>query len=196
MFRTHPLEVPARLSPLRARVWAWDGRSEDIQEATRWLFAVLALVSIVLSLPGAYRGSRWGEATCYLGQLGGSGAVLGRGVPAAQRTVGDGRGGRRGCVSLDTAARRAAAPATREDRDVHPRTIGWFGTVALAMGGSNQSLFLISGLMLSQGSGAVPLLVGGCFLSRQRPAGSSSASWWPKPGRRHRRDVCGGLPAV
>ena len=51
MFRTHPLEVPARLSPLRARVWTRVVRPEDIQEATRWLFAVLALVSIVLSLP-------------------------------------------------------------------------------------------------------------------------------------------------
>ena len=51
MFRTHPLEVPARLSALRARVWARVVRPEDVQEATRWLFAVLALVSIVLSLP-------------------------------------------------------------------------------------------------------------------------------------------------
>src|SRR5665647_2103106 len=51
MFRTQALAVPARLSPLRARVWARVVRPEDIQEATRWLFAVLALVSIVLSLP-------------------------------------------------------------------------------------------------------------------------------------------------
>ena len=36
--------------------------------------------------------------------------------------------------------------STRE----HPRTIGWFGTPALAMGGSNQSLFLIGALMISQ----------------------------------------------
>src|SRR5437588_1503890 len=47
----------------------------------------------------------------------------------------------------------------------HPRTIGWIGTTALAMGGSNQSLFLIGALMLSQGSAAVPLLIVGLVLS-------------------------------
>lgn len=47
----------------------------------------------------------------------------------------------------------------------HPRTIGWIGTTALAMGGSNQSLFLIGALLLSQGSAAVPLLIGGLILS-------------------------------
>ncbi|WP_436534493.1 amino acid permease [Actinoplanes sp. HUAS TT8] len=47
----------------------------------------------------------------------------------------------------------------------HPRTIGWFGTTALAMGGSNQSLFLIPALVVSQGSAAVPLLVVGLLLS-------------------------------
>ena len=44
----------------------------------------------------------------------------------------------------------------------HPRTIGWLGTTALAMGGSNQSLFLIagaSGLFVTQGTAAVPLLI-------------------------------------
>jgi hypothetical protein len=51
MFRTQALAVPARLSPLPAQVRARVRRPEDIQEATRWLFAVLALVSIVLSLP-------------------------------------------------------------------------------------------------------------------------------------------------
>ena len=30
----------------------------------------------------------------------------------------------------------------------HPRTLGWLGTSALAMGGSNQSLFLISALFV------------------------------------------------
>ncbi|MEA2677704.1 MAG: hypothetical protein QOJ81_1845, partial [Chloroflexota bacterium] len=52
-----------------------------------------------------------------------------------------------------------AAPRT------HPRTIGWLGTVALAMGGSNQSLFLLGALLIAQGSGAVPLLVVGLLLS-------------------------------
>jgi hypothetical protein len=47
---------------------------------------------------------------------------------------------------------------------VHPRTIGWIGTTALAMGGSNQSLFLLAALFVGQGSipgqgsAAVPLL--------------------------------------
>src|SRR3954452_7867394 len=53
----------------------------------------------------------------------------------------------------------------------HPRRIGWIGTTALAMGGSNQSLFLIAALFAGQGdipgqgSGAVPLLVLGLLLS-------------------------------
>ena len=47
----------------------------------------------------------------------------------------------------------------------HPRTIGWAGTTALAMGGSNQSLFLIGALFASQGSAAVPLLIVGLVLS-------------------------------
>ena len=32
----------------------------------------------------------------------------------------------------------------------HPRTIGWLGASALAMGGSNQSLFLIPALIAGQ----------------------------------------------
>ena len=47
----------------------------------------------------------------------------------------------------------------------HPRTIGWLGTTALAMGGSNQSLFLIGALILGQGSAAMPLLILGLLLS-------------------------------
>jgi len=53
----------------------------------------------------------------------------------------------------------------------HPRTIGWIGTTALAMGGSNQSLFLLSALFIGQesisgqGSAAVPLLVVGLLLA-------------------------------
>jgi hypothetical protein len=44
----------------------------------------------------------------------------------------------------------------------HPRVLGWFGTTALAMGGSNQMIFLITalfvgqGAILGQGSAAVP----------------------------------------
>ncbi len=53
----------------------------------------------------------------------------------------------------------------------HPRTLGWVGTSALAMGGSNQSLFLIAALFVGQGtipgqgSAAVPLLFVGLLLS-------------------------------
>jgi diguanylate cyclase (GGDEF)-like protein len=53
----------------------------------------------------------------------------------------------------------------------HPRTIGWVGTAALAMGGSNQSLFLIAALfagqgdITGQGSAAVLLLIFGAILS-------------------------------
>ena len=53
----------------------------------------------------------------------------------------------------------------------HPKRIGWAGTVALAMGGSNQSLFLITALFAGQGdipgqgSATVPLLFVGLLLS-------------------------------
>ena len=53
----------------------------------------------------------------------------------------------------------------------HPRTIGWVGASALAMGGSNQMIFLITALfigqgdILGQGSAAVPLLIVGVVLS-------------------------------
>jgi two-component system, sensor histidine kinase len=53
----------------------------------------------------------------------------------------------------------------------HPRSIGWIGTAALGMGGSNQSLFLIGALIAGQGSipgqssAAIPLLAVGLLLS-------------------------------
>ncbi len=53
----------------------------------------------------------------------------------------------------------------------HPRTLGWIATTALAMGGSNQSLFLLTALFAGQGdipgqgSAAVPLLIAGLLLS-------------------------------
>lgn len=56
-------------------------------------------------------------------------------------------------------------------RRPHPRTIGWIGTAALGMGGSNQSLFLIGALIAGQGdipgqgSAAIPLLIVGLLLS-------------------------------
>src|SRR4249920_4008256 len=62
------------------------------------------------------------------------------------------------------------APSVPEGKP-HPRTLGWFGTTALAMGGSNQSLFILAALfagqeqILGQGSAAVPLLIVGLLLS-------------------------------
>jgi diguanylate cyclase (GGDEF)-like protein len=56
-------------------------------------------------------------------------------------------------------------------RPPHPRRMGWWGATALAMGGSNQSLFLIAALFIGQdgipgqGSAAIPLLIVGLFLS-------------------------------
>jgi PAS domain S-box-containing protein len=66
----------------------------------------------------------------------------------------------------------------------HPRTIGWLGTTALAMGGSNQSLFLIgtaAGLIAIQGSAAVPLLILGLLLSwAALPGWTELVMMWPK----------------
>jgi diguanylate cyclase (GGDEF)-like protein len=56
----------------------------------------------------------------------------------------------------------SAAPAKAL---LHPRSIGWLGTTALAMGGSNQSIFLLGAIFASQGSAAVPLLIVGLVLS-------------------------------
>ena len=57
------------------------------------------------------------------------------------------------------------APCACHTAHSHPRVLGWIGTTALAMGGSNQSLFLIGALILGQGSAAVPLLIVGLLLS-------------------------------
>ncbi len=62
-------------------------------------------------------------------------------------------------------------PMNDHDEQAHPRTIGWVGMTALAMGGSNQSLFLLAALFVGQGaipgqgSAAVPLLIVGLLLS-------------------------------
>ena len=61
-------------------------------------------------------------------------------------------------------------PGTPARTADHPRTLGWVATTALAMGGSNQSLFLITALFAGQGdipgqgSAAVPLLIVGLLL--------------------------------
>ena len=68
-------------------------------------------------------------------------------------------------------SRSKTAPSRRNERLPHPRTIGWLGTAALALGGSNQSLFLIGSLLVGQGdipgqaTAAIPLLVLGIVLS-------------------------------
>jgi amino acid transporter len=52
----------------------------------------------------------------------------------------------------------------------HPHSLGWLGTTALAMGGSNQSVFLIGALLVGQsgipgqGSAAIVLLIIGVLL--------------------------------
>jgi diguanylate cyclase (GGDEF)-like protein len=68
----------------------------------------------------------------------------------------------------------------------HPRTIGWIGTTALAMGGSNQMIFLITALfigqgdILGQGSAAVVLLVVGVLLGwAAAPAWTELILMWP-----------------
>ena len=63
------------------------------------------------------------------------------------------------------------APPTATNSRSHPRTIGWLGTSAMAMGGSNQSLFIIvalfagQGAIPGQGSAAVALLIFGLILA-------------------------------
>lgn len=47
----------------------------------------------------------------------------------------------------------------------HPRTLGWLGVASLAMGGSNQSIFILGAVIAAQGSAAIPLLVVGLLLS-------------------------------
>ena len=47
----------------------------------------------------------------------------------------------------------------------HPRKITWIGASSLAMGGSNQSIFLIAALVASQGGAAIPILMVGLLLS-------------------------------
>jgi diguanylate cyclase (GGDEF)-like protein len=75
------------------------------------------------------------------------------------------------------------ASATSGDDDVtahHPRVLGVTETVALAMGGSNQSLFILGALFLAQGSAAVPLLIFGLLLSwAALPGWTELVCMWP-----------------
>ncbi|HEY7669905.1 MAG TPA: amino acid permease, partial [Hyphomicrobium sp.] len=68
----------------------------------------------------------------------------------------------------------------------HPRVLGWAGTTALAMGGSNQMIFIITALfvgqgeILGQGSAAVPLLIVGVLLGwAAAPAWTELVLMWP-----------------
>ena len=78
-------------------------------------------------------------------------------------------------------------PDTREPVTAkHPRTLGWFGTMALALGGSNQSLFLIGALVVGQGSthgqgsAAIPLLMLGLALGwMAAPGWTELVLMWP-----------------
>ncbi|HVT20214.1 MAG TPA: amino acid permease [Mycobacteriales bacterium] len=72
-----------------------------------------------------------------------------------------------------------SAPATDAERH-HPRVLGVVETVALAMGGSNQSLFIIGALFLAQGSAAVPLLIVGLLLAwAALPGWTELVCMWP-----------------
>lgn len=68
----------------------------------------------------------------------------------------------------------------------HPRVLGWVGNTALAMGGSNQMIFIITALfvgqdaILGQGSAAVPLLIVGVLLGwAAAPAWTELVLMWP-----------------
>ncbi len=60
-----------------------------------------------------------------------------------------------------TAVRAGTSPLETE----HPRTLGWLGVTSLAMGGSNQSIFILGAVIAAQGSAAIPLLITGLLLS-------------------------------
>ena len=61
--------------------------------------------------------------------------------------------------------------AEADTKPSHPRTIGWFGTTSVAMGGINLSLFMLGALLIGQGdipgqgTAAIPLLIVGLLLS-------------------------------
>ena len=65
---------------------------------------------------------------------------------------------------VDNDPTAAETPSGDEPRP-HPRRITWVGASSLALGGSNQSIFLIGALLASQGSATVPLLALGLVLS-------------------------------
>ena len=68
-------------------------------------------------------------------------------------------------ISVNAGGTVLPAGAHDARSQLHPRTLSWLGVTALAMGGSNQSLFLIGALLAAQGTAAVPILVVGLVLS-------------------------------
>ena len=80
---------------------------------------------------------------------------------------------------------------------MHPRTLGWPGTTAMAMGGSNQSLFLIGVIFVSQGSAAVPLLIAGLVAELDGDPGLARADHdVAEPCGWHRGHLRRGLPSL
>ena len=79
----------------------------------------------------------------------------------------------------------------------HPRTLGWVRTAALAMGGSNQSLFLLGALLVAQGQRRHPAAGGGSVVGSGGDAGLDRAAVdVAEPGRRDCCGVRGGFPPV
>jgi diguanylate cyclase (GGDEF)-like protein len=71
--------------------------------------------------------------------------------------------------------------AAKTTHPPHPRTMSWLGTSALAMGGSNQMVFLVGALIAAQGSGAVPILMAGLLLSWvAAPGWTELVLMWPE----------------
>ena len=92
---------------------------------------------------------------------------------------------------LTRTASRAVTASRDQDTSTrsHPRSIGWFDTAAVAMGGSNQSLFLLTALVAAQGGAAIPLLGVGLLLSfAAAPGWTELVLMWP--------DRVGGIAAT
>ena len=71
-------------------------------------------------------------------------------------------------------------PGSGHEPRPHTRVLTAWGATALAMGGSNQSLFLLTALIATQGSAAIPLLAVGLLLSWAAAPGWTELSlMWP-----------------
>ena len=98
------------------------------------------------------------------------------------------RRSRRPLASRLGAPRLVKVPVTAEPLP-HVRVLSASGAVALAIGGSNQSLFLLTALIATQGSAAIPLLIVGLLLSwAAAPGWTELCLMWP--------DRVGGISAT